>query len=43
VAKVIIVFKPFIDFVALTGKPIGSEYVTKFEPTDLPVGALKNK
>jgi hypothetical protein len=26
---------------APTGKPIGSVYVTKFEPTDLPVGALK--
>jgi hypothetical protein len=26
-----------------TGKPIGSEYVTKYEPTDLPVGALKKK
>ena len=25
------------------GKSVGSEYVTKFEPTDLPVGALKKK
>jgi hypothetical protein len=26
---------------APTGKPVGSEYVTKLEPTDLPVGAFK--
>jgi hypothetical protein len=28
---------------APTGKPVGSEYFTKFEPTGLPVGALKKR
>ena len=28
---------------APTGKSVGSEFVTKFEPTDLSVGASKNK
>ena len=26
-----------------TGESVGSDYVTQFEPTDSPVGALKNK
>jgi len=28
---------------APTGESVGTEYVTKFEPTGLPVGEVKNK